>query len=77
MFAILRKALNGGTFGFTLNSDEVPNERQFANINAAKDENGRSRIYLGVHFEFDNREGKALGEQVASLVWDNFLRPIN
>ena len=64
---------------------KLPNvQRSYDNLMATSDltvrspinENGRSRIFLGVHFIFDDRAGRALGEQVAQHIWDNFLRPV-
>ena len=36
---------------------------------------GRSRIYGGIHFEFDNREGKASGARIGDYASANFLLP--
>ncbi|HEY0607772.1 MAG TPA: hypothetical protein VGD58_32960, partial [Herpetosiphonaceae bacterium] len=64
------------TISFTLPSDEVATPRSYATFQAAIDENGQSRIYLGVHWQFDNTRGKTLGQQIADYIWPNFLRPI-
>jgi len=46
---------------FTLTSDELPGvTRTFTSFTQAAGENGRSRIYLGIHWQFDNTEGPAL-----------------
>lgn len=74
-------------FPFTLSSEEVPNERSYANKDdpqAGKvvtswtqviNENSESRIFLGVHWRRDHTQGTPLGQQVADYVWDRFLRP--
>ena len=49
--------------------------RTFARFSAAADEAGKSRIYGGIHWEFDNREGLKCGREVGEYVYRNFLRP--
>jgi len=39
------------------------------------DENGQSRIYLGIHWSFDKREGIAQGRRVANHVFDRAFLP--
>jgi hypothetical protein len=54
---------------FTVGSDGLPGHRRtYARFSAAADEAGLSRIYGGIHFECDNREGKAAGRAVAAQV---------
>lgn len=48
--------------------------RPFANFQAAEDENARSRIYLGVHWQVDADAGIAQGNQVGSFVAAKALR---
>lgn len=43
-------------------------ERSFSSLGAVIKENGQSRIYQGVHWQFDSEEGIALGEKVAKAV---------
>src|SRR5205823_940742 len=38
-------------------------------------EAGRSRIYGGIHYQFDNTTAQAAGAQVADYVTANFLKP--
>lgn len=75
-FRMLRRFLDSDAIAFTLTSEEVPDPRSYASLQAAIEENGQSRIYLGVHWQFDNTRGQTLGQQVADYIWDNFLRPI-
>jgi membrane-associated phospholipid phosphatase len=49
-------------------------KRSFATLQAAEDENARSRIYLGVHWQIDADSGIAQGNQVGSFVAGNALR---
>lgn len=83
-FRILRKFYRTDDIAFAFVSDEfngvtrdndgtvrplVP--RSFSSLSEAKEENGQSRIYLGIHWAFDKTEGIAQGRQVADYVYDN------
>jgi membrane-associated phospholipid phosphatase len=46
--------------------------RNFSSFMQAAQEAGRSRIYGGIHYEFTNQAGQALGQQVASAVLARF-----
>src|SRR5262249_35363339 len=49
---------------FTSTSDGLPDvTRSYSRFSAAADEAGRSRIYGGIHWEFDNRAGLACGRE--------------
>lgn len=50
-------------------------ERRFSSLSQAEEENGQSRIYLGIHWAFDKTEGIAQGRLVADYVFKNILRP--
>ncbi len=50
--------------------------RSFANLSQAEEENGQSRIYLGIHWRFDKTEGIAQGRRVADYVFDHALTPV-
>ncbi|MDP9792730.1 hypothetical protein J2S43_001242 [Catenuloplanes nepalensis] len=49
--------------------------RTLPSFTAAAAENGRSRIYLGVHYQWDADNGIATGTQVGNQVFANYLRP--
>jgi hypothetical protein len=49
--------------------------RTFSSFSQASEENGQSRIYLGIHWAFDKTGGIAAGNRIANFVFDNFLRP--
>lgn len=51
-------------------------DREFATFSAAADEAGRSRIYGGIHFEFDNQAGLTSGRALAGLVLSSQLRAV-
>lgn len=54
-------------------SDEQVVTRSFDSFSQAADEAGRSRIYGGIHFQFDNTAGLAAGRALGSYVVANFL----
>jgi hypothetical protein len=49
--------------------------RSFRSFSSAAAEAGMSRIYGGIHWNFDNDEGLAAGRQLADYVTRNFLVP--
>ncbi|MEM8945126.1 MAG: DUF6851 domain-containing protein [Planctomycetota bacterium] len=46
--------------------------RQFDSLSEAMAENGRSRVYLGIHFDFDDLVGQEVGQAVAQTVATQF-----
>jgi len=89
LFRILRKLYRTDDIAFTFVSDEfngvtrdndgtvrplIP--RSFSSLSEAKEENGQSRIYLGIHWTFDKTEGIAQGRRVADYVYDNAFEPL-
>ena len=66
-------AFTTGTTSLLLPSGTM---RSFTSFSQAAEEAGMSRIYGGIHFEFDNLSGQQLGQSVATNVVNNFLTPV-
>ena len=47
----------------------------YLNLSQAEIENHDSRIYLGVHWRFDQDQGFALGRKIGDHVVERFLLP--
>ena len=61
---------------FTIGSDGYTGmQREFTGFWQAAQEAGRSRIYGGIHYECDNREGLAVGKAIASEILRTRLLP--
>jgi hypothetical protein len=61
----------------TVETDGIPGTlRSYKGFWQAAREAGRSRIYGGIHYECDNREGLASGKAVAEEVFRRMLRPV-
>jgi hypothetical protein len=88
LFEMLRNFYRTDRIPFTFVSDEFNGvtrdnagnvrprvERTFSSLSQAEEENGQSRIYLGIHWSFDKTEGIAQGRRVADYVFKNILRP--
>ena len=46
--------------------------RSFDSLSEAMAENGRSRVYLGIHFDFDDLVGQEVGQEIAEAVARDF-----
>src|SRR5438552_6006074 len=67
-FTFVSDELNGETLDNEGNARPlVP--RSFSSLSEAEEENGQSRIYLGIHWMFDKTEGIAQGRRVADSVF--------
>jgi hypothetical protein len=63
--------------GFTNVSGARNYSRTYTSFSQAAEEAGRSRIYGGIHFEFDNRGGLQSGRAVGQYIFDHFLKRLN
>ena len=89
IFETLRRFYGTDNIGFTFVSDEFNGvtkdhdgnvrpymPRNFSTLSQAEEENGQSRIYLGIHWRFDKTAGIAQGRRVADYVFNHAFRPI-
>ena len=89
LFQVLRRFYGRDDIAFTFVSDEFngrdrrqPGHGAAAPAAAlhlasqAEEENGQSRIYLGIHWAFDKTAGIAQGRRVADFVFDRLYVPV-
>ena len=67
-------AERGTRHGVPVEHGLVP--RSFATFSQAAEENGQSRIYLGIHWAFDKDQGIAQGREVGDYVFNNAFSPL-
>ena len=90
LFQTLRRFYGTDGIAFTFTSDEFNGEtagndgqvrplipRGFTSLSQAEEENGQSRIYLGIHWSFDKTQGIAQGRRVADWVFGHAFQRIN
>jgi hypothetical protein len=74
--SVLSRFFDQDEVSFSIGSDGIPGTfRSYRSFSEAALEAGRSRIYGGIHFECDNREGLALGRSIAAEVVKTRLLP--
>src|SRR3989454_3073159 len=89
LFETLRKFYGTDRIAFSFVSDEFNGvtrdnkgnvrprlTRRFSSLSQAEEENGQSRIYLGIHWAFDKNEGIAHGRLVGDYVFENAFQPL-
>ncbi len=90
LFETLRKFYGRDRIPFTFVSDEYNGvtrdnngnvrplkPRSFNSLSDAEEENGQSRIYLGIHWSFDKSEGISQGRKVADYVFTRAFKPLH
>jgi membrane-associated phospholipid phosphatase len=74
---ILASVLGSDKMRFTTTSDGLPGvTRRFSSFWSAAEEAGMSRVYGGIHWQFDNTDGLAGGKLVAEHVLGHCLKPV-
>ena len=88
VFQILRRFYGTDSIPFTFISDELNgvtvdnrgavrplHPRSFKTLSQAEEENGQSRIYLGIHWQFDKTAGIAQGNSIGDWCFDTTFLP--
>jgi hypothetical protein len=88
LFETMTKFYGTNNISFTIGSDEFNGitkdqngivrpvvTRSFTSFSQAAEENGQSRIYLGIHWSFDKEQGIKQGTKIADIVFGNYLKP--
>jgi hypothetical protein len=74
LFSTLTDFYHTNQIHFTLTSDVLPGvTRSYNSFSQASRENAISRIYLGIHFWFDETAGMTMGREVATNVFTNVM----
>ena len=89
IFQTFRRFFGTDNVAFTFTSDEFNGvtkdnagnvrplmPRSFTTFSQAEEENGQSRIYLGIHWRFDKTAAIAQGRNVANYVFDHAFLPV-
>jgi hypothetical protein len=89
LFQVLRRFYGTDHLPFTFVSDEFNGvtrdsngnvrplrPRSFKRLSQAEEENGQSRIYLGIHWAFDKTEALTQGERIGDYVFFRTYRPL-
>jgi hypothetical protein len=90
IFQTMRRFFGTDDIAFTFVSDEFNGvtkdnagnvrplmPRTFTTLSQAEEENGQSRIYLGIHWHFDKTQAIAQGNNVANYVFDHAFLPVS
>lgn len=89
LFQTLRRFYGTDKLPFSFVSDEFNGEtrandgtvrpllpRHYATLSQAEEENGQSRIYLGIHWSFDKTAGIDQGRRISDYIFDHAFRPL-
>ena len=89
VFETLARFYGRDNITFTFTSDELNGvttdqngvvrplaPRTFTSFSQAAEENGQSRIYLGIHWSFDKTAGIACGDHIADYNFNRILQPL-
>jgi len=74
---VLAAVAGTDAIAFETTSDGLPDvKRRFKGFWSAAEEAGMSRIYGGIHWQFDNTDGLAGGKMVAEHVLEKCMKPV-
>lgn len=89
LFQLLRNQYGTDTVQFSFMSDEFNGKttdnlgnvrpvviKTYNSFSQAEEENGQSRIYLGIHWFFDKTAGITQGNQIANYAWTNIFQSL-
>jgi hypothetical protein len=72
--AVLGRFFGTDRVSFTTTDDDTPGiVRSFTSFSQAAAEAGQSRIYGGIHWQFDNQDGQQAGRAIGNYVADHVL----
>jgi hypothetical protein len=90
LFSIMRDFFGTDNIHFTISSDEFNTitvdqngnprplkPRSYDSFSQAAEENGQSRVYLGIHFSFDKVQGINCGDHIGDYVFSHDLLPVS
>lgn len=72
LFGALQEFYGTDNMAFTLESEELTGAaatRDFTTFSEAMAENGRSRVYLGIHWNFDDTVAQVTGQDIAQYIF--------
>jgi hypothetical protein len=75
-FALVSDEFNGLNYAFGGEAPRPNIPQSFVSFNHAEYANGRSRIWLGIHWQFDADAGVLQGNQIADYVFANAFQPV-
>jgi hypothetical protein len=74
---LLAHFLGTDVIAFDATSDGLPGvTRSYTSLAQAAEEAGQSRIYGGIHWQYDNQHGLSSGRALADHAFFNFLQPV-
>ena len=75
--AVYRNFFGTDNVTFTITSDDTPGlYRTYNSFTAAALENGRSRVFFGVHYQWDADGGFEVGNAIGDYIAENFFRKL-
>jgi len=74
---VLAQFFGTDNLSFTTSTDAAGiADRSFTSLSQAVDEAGMSRIYGGIHFQFDNTVGKSMGRSIGGWAYNHYMTAV-